>query len=102
MYLDIIVLVKRYFEGENSAEVVNYWTKAEEIVTSYVIYAEAMASFWRKKVERYLLRGFDVIHLASAKVINECLQGNLVLLCFDRRFTTAAHNGGLKTFPKAT
>ncbi len=142
LYLDTSALVKRYFGEENSAEVVNYWTQAQEIVTSCVTYAEAMASFWRKKregltpeemiheaarlfkkdwetfvrvkvnedlnqyvdslVQRYPLRGFDAIHLASAKVINEFLPENLLFLCFDHGLTTAAHNEGLMTFPKVT
>lgn len=140
LYIDTSALVKRYFMEENSDEVINYWTEAEEVITSCVTYAETMASFWRKKregltpqeliqettglfkrdwegfvrvevnedlnhtidslVQKYPLRGFDAIHLASAKVVSECLRGNLVFLCFDQRLVAAAHEEGLATFPQ--
>lgn len=51
LYLDTSALVKRYFKEEYSTEVIDYWTQAEEIITSCVTYAETMASFWRKKRE---------------------------------------------------
>jgi len=135
VYLDTSALVKRYFKEEHSAEVINYWADAEEIITSCVTYAEAMASFWRKKregltpeglireiaglfkrdwesfvrvevnedlneyvdslIERHPLRGFDAIHLASAKVVHDSLQENLLFLCFDQRLASAAYEEGL-------
>jgi len=137
VYLDTSALVKRYFKEEYSAEVINYWVQAEEIITSCVTYAETMACFWRKKregltpdeliqkvsmlfkrdwesfvrvevnedlneyvdslIQRHPLRGFDAIHLASAKVVHDSLPGNLIFLCFDRRLASAAHEEGLNT-----
>lgn len=135
VYLDTSALVKRYFKEEYSAEVINYWADAEEIITSCVTYVEAMASFWRKKregltpeglirevsglfkrdwesfirvevnedlneyvdllIERHPLRGFDAIHLASAKVVHDSLQENFIFLCFDQRLASAAYEEGL-------
>ena len=50
-------------------------------------------------VEGHSLRGFDAIHLASAKVIQEKLPENFVFVCFDDRLTLAAQSEGLETFP---
>jgi len=36
VYLDTSALVKRYFKEEYSAEVINYWVQAEEIITGGV------------------------------------------------------------------
>lgn len=49
LYLDTSALVKRYFKEPYSEVVVSKWQEATEIVTSSVAYAEAMASFFRKK-----------------------------------------------------
>ena len=49
-------------------------------------------------VERYPLRGFDAIHLASAMLVHERLPEDLVFACFDDRLTRAARSEGLKTF----
>ena len=54
LYLDTSALVKRYFKEPNSNEVVSRWTEATEIITSSVPYAEASASFYRKKREAQL------------------------------------------------
>ena len=54
LYLDTSALVKRYFKEPNSNEVVSRWTEATEIITSSVTYAEASASFYRKKREAQL------------------------------------------------
>jgi predicted nucleic acid-binding protein len=43
--------VKRYFKEPYSEVVVSKWQEATEIVTSSVAYAEALASFFRKKRE---------------------------------------------------
>jgi predicted nucleic acid-binding protein len=51
LYLDTSALVKRYFKEPYSEVVVSKWQEAAEIVTSSVAYAEAMASFFRKKRE---------------------------------------------------
>ena len=54
LYLDTSALVKRYFKEPDSNEVVSRWTQATEIITSSVAYAEASASFYRKKREAQL------------------------------------------------
>ncbi len=51
LYLDTSALVKRYFKEPYSEVVVTKWQEATGIVTSSVAYAEAMASFFRKKRE---------------------------------------------------
>jgi len=48
-------------------------------------------------IQRHPLRGFDAIHLASAKVMHDSLPGNLIFLCFDQRLASAAHEEGLNT-----
>jgi len=50
-------------------------------------------------VERYPLRGFDAIHLASAIVVHERLPEDFVFACFDKRLACAARSEGLETFP---
>jgi predicted nucleic acid-binding protein len=139
LYLDTSALVKRYFYEPYSDDVISRWKSATQIVTSFVAYAETMASMYRKKresgladsvirkiadsfqqdwesfirvevndtlngyidrvVEKYALRGFDAIHLASAIVIHERLSEDFVFACFDDRLTGAAHLEGLETFP---
>lgn len=49
LYLDTSALVKRYFKEPYTEDVIDWWQKADEIVTSSVAYAEAMAAFHRKK-----------------------------------------------------
>ena len=49
LYLDTSALVKRYVKEPFSEAVIAKWQEAEEIVTSSVAYAEAMAAFYRKK-----------------------------------------------------
>jgi predicted nucleic acid-binding protein len=51
LYLDTSALVKKYFQEEYTDELLSLWQQAEEIITSSVAYAEAMASFYRKKRE---------------------------------------------------
>jgi uncharacterized protein len=51
LYLDTSALVKRYFKEAYTDDVIDKWREAEEIVTSSVAYAEAMAAFFRKKRE---------------------------------------------------
>ena len=127
LYLDTSALVKRYFYEPYSDDVISRWKSATQIVTSFVAYAETMASMYRKKresaladtlirkiadsfhhdwesfirvevndnlngyidrvVEKYPLRGFDAIHLASAIVIHERLSEDFVFVCFDERLT---------------
>ena len=50
-------------------------------------------------VEKYPLRGFDAIHLASALVIQERVSNDLLFACFDNRLTHAAMSEGLSTLP---
>jgi uncharacterized protein len=52
-----------------------------------------------RAVARYPLRGFDLIHLASALVIRERLREDFVFACFDEKLARAARSEGLQTFP---
>jgi len=60
--------------------------------------------------EKHSLRGFDSIHLASAKLLEELLQGgreedgkkkkvDLIAGCWDKNLLEALRAEGLKTFP---
>jgi predicted nucleic acid-binding protein len=51
LYLDTSALVKRYFKEPYSDQVIAKWRDANEIVTSSVAYAEALAAIYRKKRE---------------------------------------------------
>ncbi|MDO9528208.1 MAG: type II toxin-antitoxin system VapC family toxin [Syntrophales bacterium] len=51
LYLDTSALVKRYFREPYSDDVLSRWKSATQIVTSFVAYAETMASICRKKLE---------------------------------------------------
>ena len=142
LYLDTSALVKRYFKESYSDDVISRWKSAAQIVTSFVAYAETLASIYRKKreadledalirkivgsfkkdwesfirvevndalksymdrvVERYPLRGFDAIHLASAIVIHERFPEDLLFACFDDELVRTAESEGLETFPPAT
>jgi len=57
LYLDTSALVKRYFEEPHSSEVAELWQAADDIATSSVAYAEALASFHRKSREAVLDAG---------------------------------------------
>ncbi len=140
LYLDTSALVKRYFREPFSDEVVLRWKAATEIVISSVAYAEALASFYRKKretglkeavarkvieafrldwksfirievneeldtyldraLERYPLRGFDAIHLASAVLVREGLKEDILFVCFDQVLARAARKEGFEIFPQ--
>ena len=45
------------------------------------------------------LRGFDAIHLASALIIRETVQQELLFVCYDKNLSTAAAATGLQTLP---
>jgi len=49
----------------------------------------------QRVVEKYPLRGFDAIHLASALIMAGA-EGELVFACFDKGLNTAAKREGLK------
>ncbi|MFO7760048.1 MAG: type II toxin-antitoxin system VapC family toxin [Desulfobia sp.] len=51
LYFDTSALVKRYIMEPYSDEVISRWKSATQIVTSFVAYAEMMASLYRKKRE---------------------------------------------------
>jgi len=51
LYLDTSALVKRYFREPYSDEILSGWKSATQIATSFVAYAETMASLYRKKRE---------------------------------------------------
>jgi uncharacterized protein len=50
-------------------------------------------------VERYPLKGFDAIHLASAVVLYERFPKEFIFSCFDQNLGRAAKLEGLETFP---
>ena len=60
LYLDTSALVKKYFREAGSTKVILQWKKARAIATSSIAYAEAMASFYRKKREAYI--STDIFH----------------------------------------
>lgn len=51
LYLDTSALVKKYFKETGSTDIISLWKKSMTIATSSIAYAEAMASFFRKKRE---------------------------------------------------
>lgn len=51
-------------------------------------------------VVRHVLRGFDLIHLASALVIRQNIRSDFLFTCFDERLLCAAREEGLRTFPE--
>lgn len=51
LYLDTSALLKRYFREPYSDDIISMWTSASQIVTSFVAYAETVASMHRKKRE---------------------------------------------------
>ena len=53
----------------------------------------------KKIVSRQSIRGFDAIHLASALILNETVERDLVFCCFDNQLLSAASTEDLKTFP---
>jgi uncharacterized protein YcbX len=50
----------------------------------------------------YPLRGFDAIHLASARLVHENLPEDFIFACFDHSLARAAQAEGLNTFPQLT
>jgi hypothetical protein len=50
-------------------------------------------------VDRHALRGFDLIHLASALTLRERLGEDFLFACFDDRLLAAARAEGLHTYP---
>jgi len=59
--------------------------------------ADALLLDVRELVRRHPLRGFDAIHLASAKRLQEQLAEEIVLIASDERLLTAAQAEGLST-----
>jgi len=139
LYLDTSALVKRYIKESYTEDIIARWLEAEEVVTSSVAYAEAMAALYRKKrgtgfednimqqllsefrkdwssfirirvddelneyvdkaIGSHPLRGFDAIHLASAMIMHEKFQSDLLFACFDQKLSQAAQKEGLRAFP---
>lgn len=58
LYFDTSALLKRYFRETHSNEVISRWKSAVQIITSFVTYAETMASIYRKKREANLSEPF--------------------------------------------
>lgn len=61
---------------------------------------ENLNEFIHKIVLAHPLRGFDAIHLASARVVKEQLSEDFVFACFDVGLARAAQAEGLNTFPR--
>ena len=53
-----------------------------------------------KVVSRYPLRGFDVIHLASALIVHDRLPEKFLFACYDNKLLQAAQSAGLQTLPE--
>lgn len=49
--------------------------------------------------EKYWLRGFDALHLASASIINESVTGKVHFCCSDSKLNEAARKEKLGTVP---
>jgi uncharacterized protein len=62
---------------------------------------DELNAYINRAVERYPLRGFDLVHLASAMVIRERLPQDFVFACFDERLARAARSEGCEIFPPA-
>ncbi len=107
LYLDTSALVKLYVEEEGRETVFEAVEEAGSIATSTVAYAEARAAFARKErigdlragemAERYALRGFDALHLASAFRLGERF-ADVRLLAFDDRLVEAARAASVPVF----
>ena len=52
-----------------------------------------------KAIASYPLRGFDAIHLASAMIMHEKFQADLLFSCFDQKLSQGAQAEGIRTFP---
>jgi uncharacterized protein len=63
--------------------------------------SDELNAYIARAVKRYPLRGFDLVHLASAMVIRERLPEDFVFACFDDRLARAAQSEGFETFPPA-
>ena len=61
---------------------------------------EDLNEYIHKIVSAHPLRGFDAIHLASARVVQEKLAEDFVFACFDTSLACAARSEGLNTFPQ--
>jgi predicted nucleic acid-binding protein len=61
---------------------------------------EDLNEYIDKIVLAHPLRGFDAIHLASARVIQERLPEDFVFSCFDLGLARAAQAEGMSTFPR--
>ena len=72
LYLDTSALVKKYFKEPGSDLVIDHWNRAEEIATSSVAYAEALASIYRKKRE---LQTEEPLFQAALNSLHEDWQG---------------------------
>jgi predicted nucleic acid-binding protein len=64
LYLDTSAIVKKYFKETGSTDIISLWKKSMTIATSSIAYAEAMASFFRKKKEA------DITEKTINKTIN--------------------------------
>ena len=54
-----------------------------------------------KLLASHTLRGFDVIHLASALVVHETVSDRFLFACYDKRLWKAAKEEGLSVHPES-
>jgi len=57
--------------------------------------SEAIVKLGGELVEKYPLRGFDAVHLASALMLKERLRSAIAFGCFDKSLNAAAKEEGL-------
>jgi predicted nucleic acid-binding protein len=123
LYLDTSALVKRYFREPYSDDVISetmasmYQKKREDGLPDKLIRKtagtfqrdwesfirvevnDALNRYIDRAVNRYPLRGFDAVHLASAMVLYERLPEDFLFACFDEVLSHAAGSEGFETFP---
>lgn len=61
--------------------------------------SDELNRYIERAIEKYPLRGFDAIHLASAMITRERLREDYLFVCFDRSLNQSAQKEGLDTFP---
>jgi uncharacterized protein len=61
---------------------------------------DELMTYLDSALEKYSLRGFDAIHLASAVLLREALRENIFFACFDQVLVRAARDEGFDTFPQ--
>lgn len=60
---------------------------------------QGLDDYLDRVLEKYPMRGFDAIHLASAVLVQERLKERILFVCFDEILLKAARGEGFNTFP---